>query len=126
MNEVRYDTKGELSVLERQSDHGIGKTSYTEHTVSLRNCTCQYILCWGLPCRHILAVLHRLGYEFWEIVFEFTVNKFWIVDDHVMNRIINKNSSTKSPKICMKETDTQQKKELFPPYDNSGSIGIYF
>ena len=39
-NEVSYDTKNEQSVLERQSDHGIGKTSYTEHTVSLKHCTC--------------------------------------------------------------------------------------
>lgn len=44
-------------------DHGIMPIGNVVqgHKTSLRSCSCQYPLLWGLPCRHMLRVMFHLG-----------------------------------------------------------------
>jgi hypothetical protein len=45
----------------RNIDFGMSRTSRVKHVTSLRKCSCQFHCCWGVPCRHMFAVLTRLG-----------------------------------------------------------------
>jgi hypothetical protein len=74
--------------LERKVDHGRSPTSLTSHVASLRGCTCQFVKCWGLPCRHILVVLFHVGNKYWEVVFESTVDQFWKADDEELQELV--------------------------------------
>jgi hypothetical protein len=67
---------------ERLVDHGISSTSLSSHETSLKGCSCQFVKCWELPCRHIFAILLALVSpgnceRLCEIVFNATVNHFW-------------------------------------------------
>jgi hypothetical protein len=79
--------------MERKVDHGISPTSLTSHVASLRHCTCQFVKCWGLPCRHILVVLFRIGNGHWEVVFDSTVDQFWKADNEDLEEMVAKSKA---------------------------------
>ena len=48
----------------RETDFGTSLLpSGKEHRTTLRGCSCQFQLCWGLPCRHMFVVAHYLSWE---------------------------------------------------------------
>jgi hypothetical protein len=50
----------ELKEFERQADYGM-TIERSQHVTTLKKCSCQFPMVWGIPCRHILRLALHLN-----------------------------------------------------------------
>jgi hypothetical protein len=68
-------------------DYGLPRTTETatHHLVTPKTCSCQFPSCWGLPCRHMLALYFN---QSWDAVVEGVISTRWLTisQDEAINK----------------------------------------
>jgi hypothetical protein len=63
-----FDNVGNISSFVNDDDFGVNADESSSRITTATKCSCQFPICWGLPCRHIFAVMVRQQMQTQQVV----------------------------------------------------------